>query len=163
MVFTTIKGRLDDVRTLKQLFVRAEEVAARDGRDVPGPEHVIVAACDLPDGTAEQALTAVGIDPAGLEGAIRRAHAAALGLDGDDGPVTTPPPPRSTPYRMTGAGERFLRSVHDVHVAIGGRLRGAHVLLAAADLDAGVWPRVVDAAGTTPDRLRAASLTALGA
>lgn len=152
-----ITGRLADVRTLTQLFEESERIALRDGQTVPGPEHLVVGAVSLDDGSAGRVLTDLGMEPAALETDIRRAHTAVLGLDEDDGPVAVPPVARSTPYRITPAGERFLRRIHDVHVTEGGRLRGAIVLLASADLTAGVWPRVLGAASITAERLRAAA------
>ena len=152
-----ITGRFADVRALKALFEAAEAAALRDGQTVPGPEHIVVGALSLHDGAAARVLADVDIEPTSVEAAIRQAHAATLGLEDDDGPVPTPPVARTTPYRVTPSGERFLRRIHDVHVAEGGRLNGAIVLVAAAGLDAGVWPRVLAAAGVTPEQLRAAA------
>jgi Clp amino terminal domain, pathogenicity island component len=54
-MFARIKARLSSMSTLKSLCLRAEQHALRDQQRQPGAEHFLLAALDLPDGTARQA------------------------------------------------------------------------------------------------------------
>ena len=44
-----IRQRLQDMRTLRQLFTRAEHHARAQGQPRPGAEHFLLAAIELPD------------------------------------------------------------------------------------------------------------------
>lgn len=81
--------RLEDLRTMRRLFLGAEAHARAEGRDLPGAEHLLLAALDLPDDSARVVLAQAGIDapaptPRGpfrsqgsLQTAFRRAKDAA--------------------------------------------------------------------------------------
>lgn len=45
-----------DMRTIKRLLTEAEAEARSGGDQSPGPEHLLLAATTLPDGTAARAL-----------------------------------------------------------------------------------------------------------
>jgi hypothetical protein len=45
-----------DMRTIKWLLTQAEAEARNGGEETPGPEHLVLAATTLPDGTAGNAL-----------------------------------------------------------------------------------------------------------
>jgi ATP-dependent Clp protease ATP-binding subunit ClpA len=81
-----------DMVTIKRLLTQAEAEARQVGEEVPGPEHLLLAATTLPDGTASQALQRVGVSAAGLRTAINEVHAQALagaGIEVDDAPDDT--------------------------------------------------------------------------
>jgi ClpA/ClpB-like protein len=55
---------------------------------MPGAEHLLLAALELPDGTARRAFERVGADPNALRQAIEEQHAEALcavGIDAGPG------------------------------------------------------------------------------
>ena len=85
-----IANPVRDARTIKQLLEGAEAEATRAGEPQPGAEHLLLAALDLPDGSARRAFAAAGADPDALRDAIaaqRHGTAAralaALGVDRD--------------------------------------------------------------------------------
>lgn len=67
-----------DVRTINALLTGAEREARRGGDALPGPEHLLLSALDLADGTAALALGRFGVDGAALHAALERVHAEAL-------------------------------------------------------------------------------------
>lgn len=73
---------MKDVRTIKQLLEGAEAEARSAGERLPGPEHLLLAAAALPDGSAARALERVGADPQQLRLAVQQAHTSALAAVG---------------------------------------------------------------------------------
>jgi hypothetical protein len=84
---------LQDIRTIKLLLTTAEAEAHRGGDDLPGPEHLLLSALELPDGTARRAFERIGVDPGGFRAAIEAAHRAALQGIGLAAPDGCPRPP----------------------------------------------------------------------
>ncbi len=71
-----------DIRTIKRLLTQAEAEARNGGEETPGPEHLLLAATTLPDGTAADAFARAGIEPQRLRTAIEEVHASALAAVG---------------------------------------------------------------------------------
>lgn len=136
------------MRALSALLRAAEDEALRGGDDRIGPEHLLLAALELPDGTAGRALARAGADPGGLRGALAQEHADALASVG----ITAPPEPADVPdpssgrgrYRRTPAADRVIGEM-----ARRGdserprRLVGAHVVAAVAELEHGTAARAL--------------------
>ena len=77
-MFKAIRQRIRDMRTLKTLCFGAEEHASRRGHREPGAEHFVLAAMDLRDNTAKQALAGLGITPDAFDAAIENQYRSAL-------------------------------------------------------------------------------------
>ena len=58
-MFDTFRKRFQDAGTLHALFVSAERCANADGLTAPGAEHLVMAALEMPDGTAENIIRLV--------------------------------------------------------------------------------------------------------
>ena len=67
-----------EIRTIDRLLTGAEAQARRLGDDLPGAEHLLLSALELPDGTARATFARVGADADRLAEAIADRHAAAL-------------------------------------------------------------------------------------
>lgn len=156
-MLSTITGRIGDIRTLTRLLRGAEAAANDDGRELPDVEHLVLSACALPDGTARRALRTAGLEPDDLPAAIRRTHNGALGDPSDDGEPTRAAEPRSGPFRASAGAQVAVRRIHDLHQGTGGRLRGAHVVLAASEQAHGTWARTLAALHVAPDDVAAAA------
>jgi ATP-dependent Clp protease ATP-binding subunit ClpA len=152
-----------DIRTIKRLFTQAEAEARNSGEETPGPEHLLLAATALPDGTAAQSLERVGIDPQRLRSAIEEVHASALAAVGIEVERT---PNHAT--ALHGSATGLFRSapqaqrVFQEAVALSKtskprRLLGAHVVAATCDLQYGTVARALTALGVERDRLREAA------
>lgn len=152
-----------NMRTIKQLLTPAEAEARSGGEETPGPEHLLLSATALSDGTAARALQRVGVDPQQLRTAIEETHARALatvgieaehGADGGSGlhgPATGVF--RSTPQ----AQQVFQDAVAQSKSAKPSVLKGAHVVAAITRLEHGTAARALTALGVDRDRLREAA------
>lgn len=158
---------LKDLTTIKRLLTLAEDEARGTGDDVPGPEHLVLAALALPDGTAAAALAAVGADEESLRAALVRSRHEALlsvGVEPFDDPVSGGPAPGVGPYRSTTQAQRtFQAAARLSRTTRPRRLLGAHVVAAAADeCQHGTLGRALRMLGVTPADLRAAALDVAG-
>lgn len=152
-----------DLRTVKQLLTAAEVEARTAGDERPGPEHLVLAALGLPDGTAAQAFAAVGTDETAFRGALERVHREALQAVGVVLPDSTPERPASSgtgAYRSTPQGElTFSRATILARQSRPRGFRGAHVVAAALeDLGPGTLGRAIEVLGISPEALRDAAL-----
>ncbi|OJF10879.1 Clp protease N-terminal domain-containing protein [Couchioplanes caeruleus] len=157
---------LKDVRTIKTLLTRAGAEAVRSGDDLPGPEHLLLSALALPDGTAAAAFTHLGVDPGDFRTAVDRTHRDALdhlGLtvgDGlDDLPGADTP---AGPYRMTASGQQaFQRAVTLSKETKPSLLRAAHIVIAVCEQGRGTVARALQTQGIDRIHLAAAAREAL--
>ena len=159
-----------DMRTIKRLLTEAEaEAEARSGADqTPGPEHLLLAATTLPDGTAARALERVGVDPQRLRTAIEEAHAgalAAVGVEVEHRPGGTAGlrGPATGAFRSTPQAQQvFQEAVTLSKSTKPSLLQGAHVVAAACDLEHGTAARALAALGVDRGQLREAACGEVG-
>jgi ATP-dependent Clp protease ATP-binding subunit ClpA len=158
------------MRTVSALLSGAEREARRDGTALPGPEHLLVSAADLADGTAARALGRFGVDTGALRAAIEQVHAAALA---DIGIEVHPPVggsagagwsgPAAGLFRLTPQAQQvFQDAVTFAKAAEPSLLLGAHVVAAVCALEHGTAARVLTALGLDRSQLRAAALNEAG-
>ena len=156
---------LRDMRTIKRLLERAEAEARETGDELPGPEHLVLSALALPDGTAAAAFAAVGADEASLRAALTRSRHEALlsvGVEPLDVPIDGATVPGTDPYRSSAQAQLTFQRAARLSKSTGGRtLLGAHVVAAAAaEAGLGTLGRALRTLGVTPEELRAAALEA---
>lgn len=153
-MFTRLKRRLADMATIKTLCTAAERHANAEGRQQPGAEHFVLAALDLPDGSAAAAFRRLHADPLAFRAAIERQYAEALSGVGGVGmlPDSVPVTADSGVYRAGASGQALLQALAAQDKA-GQPLLGAHVLLAAGAAQQGVTARALRAMGITPAAL----------
>lgn len=158
-----IRRAIQDVRTIRRLLTRAETEARRGGDDLPGPEHLLLSAIALPDGTARRAFGQFGVDLDDLRAAIGDAHDRALqgigvtapGGDGGDLPPAAPP---TGPYRLTAPGQQaFQRAVQLSKATEPAVLRGGHLVAAVCEQEQGTVARALHVLGVDRAALAAAS------
>jgi ATP-dependent Clp protease ATP-binding subunit ClpA len=158
---------LRQVRAIKQLLTDAEREARSMGDAEPGAEHLLLAALDLPDGTARRVLDGFGVDAEGLRRAIGDHHAAALASVGIEAPDLGTPSPiepanGTGPYRSSASAREAFQAA----AAMARRdrtLLGAHVVAAVAEMEHGTSAGVLQALGIDPTALAAASHEAIAA
>jgi ATP-dependent Clp protease ATP-binding subunit ClpA len=127
------------MRTVKQLLESAERLAREAGEPEPGPEHLLLAALDLPDGGARRAFARVGVDPDGLAAAVEAHHAEALQSVGvaPGEPAVVAAPPARGPYRSTGAAQEVFQAAGRLARERRTPLGGAHVVEAVTATEHG--------------------------
>ena len=159
-----IRRALSDVSTIKRLLTQAEREAQLTGDDLPGPEHLVLAALSLPDGTAAAALAAVGTDEESFRAALLRCREEALLSVGIEPSTDAPaePAPGTGVYRSTYQAQATFQAAARLAKQAGSPgLRGAHVVAAAADdCERGTLRLVLRSLGVSPADLHAAALRA---
>jgi ATP-dependent Clp protease ATP-binding subunit ClpA len=73
-----LKYKLQDMGTITDLAKKAEDYAHRNGEEIPGAEHFLLAALSLPDATARNVFERLGADPERFESAINEQYHDAL-------------------------------------------------------------------------------------
>jgi ATP-dependent Clp protease ATP-binding subunit ClpA len=169
MMFGSLRRRIDDVKTIKVLLSGAEEIARREGRAHPAAEHLLLAALNLPDGTARAALARIGVSAQALTAALHEQHVAALesiGVVVDHDAIAAglpePGPAAGVYHSDASAQDLFQRAGADAR-ASGGGLVGAHVVKAAATLERGTLAGVLQHLGIDRDALRDAATAEIDA
>lgn len=132
---------IDDIKFMNEFFSQADKIAADLGADRPSVEHFVLSALDMKDDSAQRAFTACGADAQALKAALAQGQVAALQAVGISG---TPEPTRAKigrVHRSTGAGQDlFARAVELSKETKPSKLRSAHLLLAAGELEYGTFP-----------------------
>nr|WP_296021119.1 Clp protease N-terminal domain-containing protein [uncultured Acidovorax sp.] len=159
-MFQRIRDHFQSLSTLKQLCTGAENHARTQGHSAPGAEHFLLAALDLPDGSARRAFERLGQDPGAVPAAIEQQYRDALqGLGlGNALPAAAPAtaePPRL--YRAQPSGEALMQALARSRKAQSGPLRGAHIVALVADMPQGVAARTLKAMGLDAARLATAA------
>ena len=156
-----LKNPFRDMRTIRMLLEGAEAEANRAGESMPAAEHLLLAALELPDGTARRAFERVGADPGALRQAIEDQHAEALraiGIDTDTAELAGPTAPLANGvYRSSGSAQSAFQAAGTLARKTRSQLVGAHVVLAIADMEHGTAVRALRARGIDIDALAAAA------
>ena len=162
-----MRRRLADMRTMKQLFTLAETEAQRTGEAEPGAEHLLLAAVDLPDGSARRAFERVGVEPAALREAIASQHDDALravGVEAPAGGLDAPSPVQARgPYRSKGSAQTLFQRVTELVRSECSQLYGAWFVLATTETEYGTTARALRRLGVEPDDLARAARAELDA
>lgn len=150
-----------EVLTIRQLLEGAELLAHEAGEALPGPEHLLLSALALPDGTARRAFQRLGADPDGLGAAIAAQHDDALravGIQVDAArPVVPAPKARGVFNSTPSAQAAFRRAVELGKSPKPRRLQGAHVVLAVTEMERGTVARALSRMGVNRTELAAAA------
>lgn len=152
------RRRLQDVTVINQLCRSAETHALADGQTGPGAEHFLLAAVDLPDGTARRVFEELAADPAALGPAIARQYAeplAALGLREEALALVGGLRQASSAnaiYDAAPSGQEVMQILTAKRAE--GALTGAAVVHAVASIPHGVAARALRAMGLELDVVR---------
>ena len=127
---------LRDMGTIKTLCEAAERIANAEHQAAPGAEHFVLAALELPDGTAARVFAKLGITAGTFREALREVHRAALKaagvsqeqIAGSERDVPLLPRPGEL-YNAAPSGEAVLKGLAALRKrGVGGPLVGVHVL-----------------------------------
>ena len=162
-MFANIRKRIESMGTIKSLCEQAERHALNDGRVEPGAEDFVLAAIDLPDGTAKSAFAAVGAEAAAFRDAVQAQYEEALraiglapqamgrGVSSDDAVDEA-----RGAYSAAASGRAVMQAL-----AAGRKdhepLVGAHVIAVVADMEQGVAARALRVMGVDRVALKRAA------
>ncbi len=138
-MFATLRQRWKDTRTIMTLSLEAEKRALQEGQQHPGAEHYLLAALDLPDGTARRVFARLGADPDAYRAALASRHQAALAAMGMSttpraGDVSAPPLKATALFDTQPSGQTLMRTLPELQQRLPAPLCGAHIVLATANM-----------------------------
>lgn len=168
-MFSKLKTRATAMKTIARLLTQAEEVARNGGAERPGAEHLVIAALQLPDGTAARTLERLGSSAADFSAALVAQEAddlARIGVQAASDRIDSELPQPSDPggvYRTEPSAQQLFQTAGDDARRCGGALVGAHVLRAAAALEHGSTARALRRMGIDRIELHAAASAELQA
>lgn len=163
----SIRNGIGDIRFMNALFTTAEKEAQDLGDDLPGAEHLLLAALTLPDDSGRRALTSCAATIDDLRGAIAAAHADSLRFAGvapedADLPGAASVRKPAGPFQSSGTAQLvFQRAVALSKLDRPASLRSAHIVLAVAELEHGTSSRVLRRLGVDPAVLQRAAREAM--
>jgi ATP-dependent Clp protease ATP-binding subunit ClpA len=146
---------MNDIATISRLCSAAEKHAGGAGQRQPGAEHFLLAALDLPDGSARRVFQRAGADASQFSSAIERQYQEALQAVGAELPMfetEEPVAPASGLYKAQPSGQEVMQRLAEQRTP-GIGLSGAHVVLAVASSAHGVAPRALRAMGVDRETL----------
>ena len=157
--------RLQNIGTIKTLCLQAEKYANEEGQKEPGTEHFVLAAIELPDGTARKAFERMQADPNSFRAAINQQYQDSLHNIGVDlltnnaiNNTTLPMPSGEGLYRGQHSAQILMQNMakqlKDSSVPL---LVGANVIIAATQAQHGVVIRALQSMGVSPINLAEAA------
>jgi hypothetical protein len=168
-MFKMLDQKLQDARTLAALCTAAEEQARARGRAKPGSEHFVMAALDLPDGTALDAFQRLSLTKPRFLEALDTQRTRALDAVGVSvapsmpfAPAEELLPPRDAIYEADASGKSLVQRLADLAAVRKGRgLLSADVLFAAAQEKHSATSRAFAALGISAAQLVTAASQAI--
>lgn len=159
-----LKNPIQDMRTIKGLLTGAEDIARRAGESQPGAEHLLLAALEMPEGSARRSFERIGADPDAFGPAIAAQHTGALRAMGIEPPAeeALAPAPETKPsrwYRANASLQSAFQRAGELARDDGTWMTGAHVVVAVAGMEHGTAARALRAMGVDREQLAAAAAT----
>lgn len=163
-MFKRLTQNLRDMGTIKTLCEAAERIARANHQERPGAEHFVLAALELPDGSAGRIFGRLGLDGADFARALQETHEAALsvagvGADQIEGSERDVPPlaePKGL-YAAAPSGAAVLQGLAALRKhGVSGPLSGAHVLEVVSTMQHGTTARAFRLLGRDPASVAAA-------
>ena len=153
-----------DMGTIKTLCEAAERIANAAHQAAPGAEHFVLAALELPDGSAARVFSKLGISAGAFREALREVHRAALKAAGvsaeqiASSEQDVPPLPRPDDiYNAAPSGEAVLKGRAALRKrGVSGPLLGVHVLEVVSAMQHGTTARALALLGRDAPTVMAA-------
>ena len=166
MIFSFIKSfkRIrQDMKNISLLCLGAEKHAHRNGEEKPGAEHFLLAAFELPDGTAKKVFERLNIDSTGINQAIKNQHIDALHNAGlsdesieENLEFTEITDPKLKLFDTTPSGQAVLKTLYQSNKKRNTAFTGAHVLEVIASMKYGIAARTLTVMGIENSALKVA-------
>ena len=158
-----IKTKIQDMKTISALCLSAEKYANQYGEDKPGAEHFMLAALDLPDGSARKVFETLNINPDAINQAIKEQHNEALTSLGvthqaikDDIESSETVKPKTNLYDTKPSGQTVMKKIYENNKARKTKLIGAHVIEVISSMEYGISVRALQTMGIELSALKKA-------
>jgi ATP-dependent Clp protease ATP-binding subunit ClpA len=144
---------------MNAMFPAAELEAKRLGEKEPAEEHLVLAALELPEGSARRAFERIGADPVAFRMAIakqrndalRAAEIAALDEDVEE---NTPKPDLSFAVTRTSpSAQMVFKKVVELVPTENSPIYGAYIVMVAAGIEQGKTAEALRSMGVDTDAL----------
>lgn len=163
-MFDRLKQNFQDMGTIKTLCEAAERIANAEQQKAPGAEHFVLAALELPDGSAVRVFAKLGVSAGSFQEALREVHRAALAAAGvseaqiRESEQSVPPLPQAGDiYRAAPSGQAVLKGLAALRKrGVAGPLIGVYVLEVAAAMQHSTTLRAFRMLGRDPATVMAA-------
>ena len=163
-MFDRLKQNFRDMGTIKTLCEAAERIANAEQQKAPSAEHFVLAALELPDGSAARVFRKLGLSAETFHEALRELHRAALSAAGVSkeqilgSERSVPPLPQPGDiYRATPSGDAVLKGLAALRKrGVTAPLTGVHVLEVVAAMQHGPTARAFNLLGRDPTSVMAA-------
>lgn len=163
-MFGRLKLRINDIKTIKQLFSDAENYAQQQNEDLPGEEHILLAALDLPDGTARQVFEKLATNPATIVTSIQQQYTQALSqlgfensnlMSGLNGEGIEAADSGKLLYDAKPSVQSLMKALYEYKKKDKDRpLLGADILAVLAEKEHGVAARTLEVLGIDREKLK---------
>jgi hypothetical protein len=135
-MFNKLTRTMKDMETISALCIVAERIANAEQQRAVAAEHFVLAALELPDGSARRVFDRLGLTAEAFREALRQRHRAALAAAGvSDGQIAAserdvPPLPKPKGlYQSAPSAESVLKGLSALRKrGVVGPLIGVHVL-----------------------------------
>lgn len=151
-----IKQRLNNMKTVARLISISERYANDMGETEAGAEHLVLAAFDLPDGTARKAFQKAGANPDDYKEAIEKQYQDALNAVGIHVPsdeIVEPVRKNTLPEGKPSFRNVLRDMMPNTKFWSAKPLIGATVLVAVSRQESGVAVRALRVLGIDPQKL----------
>jgi len=144
---------------MNAMFPAAELEAKRLGEKAPGEEHLVLAALELPEGSARRAFERIGVDPVAFRMAIAKQRNDALRAAGiaaldEDVEENAPKPDLSFAVTRTSpSAQMVFKKVVELVRKEKSPLYGAYVVMVAAGIEQGKTAGALRSMGVDADAL----------
>jgi ATP-dependent Clp protease ATP-binding subunit ClpA len=157
-MFKRIKLRIQDIKTINTLIPNAEKQANLMGEAEAGAEHFLLAAIELPDGSAQRIFNRLNITPEKFKDAIKKQYNDALLAVGIDTTLLNHEPEIITSNKTfksaKPSGQAVMQQVYALKQKDKNKpLIGAHIVVVVAQMKHGIAPRTFRAMGINLDNL----------
>jgi ATP-dependent Clp protease ATP-binding subunit ClpA len=145
----SITKKFNDMRIISALCTSAEKHALAEGQKLPGAEHFMLAAFELPDGSAKRILARLGKNPGQLQQAVQQQYADALQSIGVETQAdlqnsSAHLAPNIGIFKAQPSGQALMQALATTKKEEGNTpLLSCHVLLVIAQMQNGVAARAL--------------------
>ena len=163
-MFGRLMQTFKDMGTIKTLCEAAERIANGEQQETPGAEHFVLAALELPDGSAARVFQKLGITGDAFTEALREQHRSVLRRAGVNDAVIAsserevPPLPRPNGlYNAAPSGQAVLKGLAALRKrGVSGTLMGVHILEVVLAMQHDATARAFSLLGRDPATVLAA-------